>query len=408
MSTPLDLDGIRTSGRPIVIFGVGCAGRALFRAARARDLAVAAYCDNNTAKCGRALDGIPVVHAPQVPAAFPDPVVLIAVADIQDIVAQLGRLGITRWSDAGLLRGADLGAMELPFPPDYVEYAVATCLFCHESWLSPGLLRLRSVDVIVTERCSMRCRDCSNLMQYYEHPQDLDRDEVTAGVDALCDAVDGINELRVIGGEPMMNREWHHAVRHGCSRREVGRVVIYTNGTILPRPEAVEALRDPKVVFMVTDYGAQSRQLPALRQMLERERIVHLISPAQNWVPCSRIHHHRRSDEANDLVFQNCCAKNLLTLSDGMLFRCPFSANAVRLGAVPAAPGDLVHLTGPHAASDRDGARRRIRDLVLGRKRLAACDWCDGRFLDAPQVKPGIQVPKPLPYDRVVAGPAHV
>lgn len=33
---------------------------------------------------------------------------------------------------------------------------------------------LNSIDFIVTERCSLRCRDCSNLMQYYKNPVDED------------------------------------------------------------------------------------------------------------------------------------------------------------------------------------------------------------------------------------------
>ena len=33
------------------------------------------------------------------------------------------------------------------------------------------VLNLKAMDIVVTERCSMKCRDCSNLMQYYVKPQ---------------------------------------------------------------------------------------------------------------------------------------------------------------------------------------------------------------------------------------------
>ena len=29
-------------------------------------------------------------------------------------------------------------------------------------------LHLKCIDIVVTEKCSMKCKDCSNLMQYYE------------------------------------------------------------------------------------------------------------------------------------------------------------------------------------------------------------------------------------------------
>ena len=32
-------------------------------------------------------------------------------------------------------------------------------------------LNLKTIDIQVTERCSLKCKDCSNLMQYYERPQ---------------------------------------------------------------------------------------------------------------------------------------------------------------------------------------------------------------------------------------------
>ena len=30
------------------------------------------------------------------------------------------------------------------------------------------------MDVVITERCSLKCKDCANLMQYYEKPQNSD------------------------------------------------------------------------------------------------------------------------------------------------------------------------------------------------------------------------------------------
>ncbi|MCO6696995.1 hypothetical protein, partial [Streptomyces sp. Vc17.3-30] len=35
-------------------------------------------------------------------------------------------------------------------------------------------LILKYLDVVVTEACSMKCQDCSNLMQYYTKPRHSD------------------------------------------------------------------------------------------------------------------------------------------------------------------------------------------------------------------------------------------
>jgi len=39
------------------------------------------------------------------------------------------------------------------------------------SKLKDDVLHLKSVDAVVTEGCSLKCIDCSNLMQYYVKPK---------------------------------------------------------------------------------------------------------------------------------------------------------------------------------------------------------------------------------------------
>ena len=36
-----------------------------------------------------------------------------------------------------------------------------------ENYVSNEILQLKSIDVQITEKCSLKCKDCSNLMQYY-------------------------------------------------------------------------------------------------------------------------------------------------------------------------------------------------------------------------------------------------
>ena len=37
---------------------------------------------------------------------------------------------------------------------------------------------MRSVDIVVTEKCTMKCVDCSNLMQFFEKPESYEIDEM--------------------------------------------------------------------------------------------------------------------------------------------------------------------------------------------------------------------------------------
>ena len=37
---------------------------------------------------------------------------------------------------------------------------------------SKDKLRVKHLDLVLTEKCSLKCKDCSNLMQYYSRQKD--------------------------------------------------------------------------------------------------------------------------------------------------------------------------------------------------------------------------------------------
>ena len=66
---------------------------------------------------------------------------------------------------------------------------------------------IKCIDLVITERCSMQCIDCSNLMQYYKNPINSSFESVTKSVDTVMKCIDYLSEFRVIGGEPFMNKD---------------------------------------------------------------------------------------------------------------------------------------------------------------------------------------------------------
>lgn len=387
--------------RPVVIVGAGVVSETLWHACHDLGIAVAAFCDNNRNKTRAPKCGLPVLHTPELPQHFTAPVFLIGVADIDDVVRQLTDLGFTDLHSGGfLLRHYDVTAHVHGAAHDFVEYAVATCLNCHDNYLAGDALFLRSVDLIVTEKCSLKCRDCSNLMQYYRDPHDCPPEELDAGLDGLLSLVDAVNEIRVIGGEPFMNRDVYRVVRRLSREEQVRRVIIYTNGTIVPNPEQIADLRSPKTLVLITDYGPLSRSRARLEHSLAQNGIQSHTVKAGGWSACSRIGRHHRSDAEQCELFASCCAKNTATLSQGRLFRCPFSANAARLGAVPLFPGDSVLLPTPAATPDElQSGKRALQDFLLRKAFLASCDYCDGRPFGAAEIEPAIQTAQALHYE---------
>ena len=82
-------------------------------------------------------------------------------------------------------------------------------MFLKEKYASSKILHVKSLDIQITERCSLKCKDCSNLMQYYVKPENSELDTMLQSIDKFVNAVDEIYELRVLGGDPFMSKDLH-------------------------------------------------------------------------------------------------------------------------------------------------------------------------------------------------------
>ncbi len=394
------IEHIKREGIPVIIFGAGIVGEALFHACCKVGIKVECFCDNNINKTQSPMCNIEVIHTPILKTKYKDANFLISAADIKDVVDQLRLLKYSKWYASNLLlRDFDVSGYQFSAPTDFVEFAVGACLLCHDRYLNPDKLFLRSVDIIITERCSLKCRDCSNLMQYYKKPIDCNVKELMQSMDMFSAFIDEVHEFRVIGGEPFMHKEFHLIIKRLIDEPKVRKIVIYTNGTIVPKENQIEYLKNNKILVFITDYGIFSKKLNVLTQILLRNNIAYYTQKARGWADCAKIMGHYRNIEQQKEIFRSCCAKNTVTLSKGKLYRCPFSANADRLLAVPDYENDYINIFHePQETIDIYEMKKRIRMFLLEKDFLQVCDYCNGRPFGAPEIQPAIQTDKPLEY----------
>ena len=105
---------------------------------------------------------------------------------------------------------------------------------------------------------------------------------------------------------------------------------------------------------------------------------------------------YNRTEEENQKVFDDCCCKNLTTLSKNELHRCPFSAQITRLDVCD----EKIDYADLNQVSDISHKRDEIQSLLESKVALRACDYCPGRALHDPQITPAVQIKMPLPYEK--------
>ena len=186
-----------------------------------------------------------------------------------------------------------------------------------------------------------------------------------------------------------MNKEIHLVVEKLTSKENIQKVSIFTNATIVPRETQWPALTHPKVRFFITEYHL-SRNLAPLIEALKERGIPYVSEQANGWTDCAALDKHNRSADEQHAIFEACCAKNLATLHDGNLYRCPFSANADKLRAIPDFKEDRLVV--------RTSTREEIRSFLRDKPFIQACDFCNGRSYGDPVITPGIQTKTPLRY----------
>ena len=397
------IQSLKQAGAPIVIAAAVKESEAIANACKDIGINVSAFCDSEKRKSKDIFCDLEVIHTPNLNKRFPKARILIATQQVQDVVDQLTELGYDDFYSAlELTKNYKVNDYNHKISNSFMETRLSIYNKSHEAYFDNNKTYMRSVDVMITTKCSLKCESCSNLMQYYTDAKNTDSNSTLKALELLSQNVDHISEFRVIGGEPLMNKDWHKIVG-GIVEKNPGRqVFVYSNGTIAPKDEILEKFKNNKSVnFVITEYGALSKNLQKLHYQLDKFNISYSSTPAGNWVDCSSIKHHKRSVSQLKEVFKQCCVKYLYTLLNGKLYRCPFIANAANLNAIPDNPADYVDLF-----SQKD-INKQIKKLVKGAKFFPGCDFCVGRPYDPSSrvgydgkgmIKAGIQTKKPLEF----------
>lgn len=381
------------------IFGAGCVGNAIFKILENFDLKPNCFIDDNIFKVKNTLQNIPIFHSLDAQQKFPNSIIIISAADIIDVIKQIEKNGWKNWIPGyKILNQYSINdcICDKNENINFIKYAIDTCIACQSNFLKSNKIFFRSIDIVITEKCSLKCKECSNLMQYYENPKTYTLEETFDSVERLLSIIDEVNELRIIGGEPLINKNCHLIIKKLNENPKVLNTIIYTNGTINIPDNQMENFKHTKTFFYITDYGEiLSKNKSNLIKQLIRHGIKYNVNVVKNWTKCSKINKQNRNFNENSIIFEKCCAKNTTTLLDNILYRCPFSANATKLKAIPNIESDYINLKIKNIGE----IRKKIKSWLFEKNFLNACDYCNGRSFDELEtILPAEQIKIPLKY----------
>ena len=397
------IEFLKKTGDPIVIVAAVVETEAIIKACEEQKIKISGVCDSEKRKSEKPFAETKVFHTPSLPQYFPKARFIIASQHIQECAEQLIGLGYNEfYSGLELLKDFKVKKFNYRVSKSFMESKLSVWKKTHDHYFNDNKIYMRSLDVMISTKCSLKCRNCSNLMQYYVDPKNTNYEQILLALKTINENVDSISEYRVIGGEPLMNKDWANIVNKISEYNAEAKIFIYTNATIAPKDDQLESFNGKNVNFNITDYGDLSRNINKMTEKLEKYNINFKRDPAGNWVDCSNITHHKRPAAQLEEVFKQCCVKYLFSLLNGKVYRCPFIANAANLNAIPDNPANYVDLF-----STKNDIKKQIHRLVKVAKFFPGCDFCDGRPYDPTSklgydgkgmIPAGEQVASPIPY----------
>ncbi len=259
--------------------------------------------------------------------------------------------------------------------------------------------RLHFLDFPITEKCSLNCRNCSNLTPYYQKPNDYDFEKAVKSLERILDSVDNVEIISLLGGEPFMNIELNKYLEHLKGLEGYNCIRVFTNGTILPDERLLKIMEGMRIEVFISNYGNSKQKCSQLSALLNMHDITNRIMNINVWHDFSHLEAHNRSDIANKQILSECCITDKPSISDDRLYRCSFTSNAARLGMIPVEDNFSVDL---HSNASQNELREQIREL-LDMELLKACNYCAGRpvILKRNQgIRPAVQTSQKRTYTK--------
>ena len=396
-----------------IIYGAGIVGRMTLEAMSQKNLKVDFFCDGSKNKQKLKINNIDVISPESLDNFDKETNIFVSIQYFKSIIPFLEKKGFKNLfkvsdllADTNLEKSyksewaVELGLSEIPYNSALRIVDYYNKMGLKNDYLKEGKLHVKAIDIQVTERCSLKCQDCSNLMQYYDRPQNSEEQVMFDSIERFMSCVDTLDEFRVIGGDPFMNKELYKVVNKLATYEKNKKIVIYTNAKIVPKNENLDCLRNDKVLVYITNYGRDSIAHDALVDVLIKENINYSTFKCTTWLDCGRIMpNSNKSQEALEHQFENCCVSDLTSLLHGKIYRCPFNANASNLEAIPQVASDEVNLLDKSLSVAE--LREQIKTLLYEKKSISACSYCNGRDYSVATIPSAIQTKKPLSYTKV-------
>ena len=247
---------------------------------------------------------------------------------------------------------------------------------------------------VITQKCSLQCRDCGQLIPYYKRAKNFSVETIVEDIQNYASAFDVVPEISLHGGEPFLHPQLEKICEQISSISNIVFINLITNGTILPSYDRMQRLGVSGVDIHQSDYGKLSRYQKEIFKICDKNHIycdIHFVNPTEKWSKTPPMIKHNRTFEENSAIYSKCVSTKICCqIMNGELHRCPLSMHATHQNIIPKFEKDYIALNNQNIVKEK--LKLEIRNFLTRNYPLSACDYCDP--LNSKEVAPAIQLKK--------------
>ncbi|MZL73815.1 MULTISPECIES: radical SAM protein [Blautia] len=381
-----------TKKSKLIVYGTGAVGEIAYYALKSWGREPDFFCDHDPNK--RQFFNIDVLQ-PEELTNIKDVVIIIAFKDfLRSAVRILRQQGISNYYSMLDLIGLDIDKSLLSISAQ--EFLVRKGnydeLLNHaedDNWIC-----IQHLELVVTERCTLMCKDCSALIPYYKQASDFDVSQICKSFDKLLKTIDQIAELSILGGEPLLNKELFKLLEYYRSSDKIGAIVIYTNGTILPCDDLIRCLINSNIWIHISDYGVPSSKIEELCALFEEKGIRYFVKKYEKWQSAGGLDKRNHTDETLRWMYSRCFKARCYSFYKDKLYACARGSNGASIGIIPDA--DYID----YSIDETTKERKEQLSKLISKEYIEACKYCDGMIVGHADVAPAIQVKRSCKDDK--------
>jgi molybdenum cofactor biosynthesis enzyme MoaA len=244
---------------------------------------------------------------------------------------------------------------------------------------------LDRINVYITTKCSLRCKECAALIPYFPNPTDCDVSVTMVSLKSFFAVVNKVKTIIIGGGEPFCAKNISDFISRIFSEcaDNFENLKIITNASILPSQETMELIimnRD-KINITVDNYGSLSLKFEQILLLFDNNKItydVHNYDDEQycgGWVKLGPYEDRKYTGTRLKKVYETCRNRTLCSsIVNSRLYVCCTQASLNEIGIIKCKEGEFVDLLS--GADDLELEKKIERSLV---KIIPnACRYCSG------------------------------